>query len=124
MTTTSDKAAASRKSGAAARREANGSGTVKTKSWRGLVLTLPNDLPGTFAFDLEEIEFSGVSPTAAALHAIRLLVGDEQFALIRKKVTDDGIPMSEMGDELKELAEGIMAVFGSDLGESEASADS
>ena len=105
--------AAAKSKAAAAQAEAKPE--PKTVEVRGLTLTLPEQLPATFAFDVAEMQ-----QEATVFAVIRLLttfLGSDQVVEIRGKVARGEVSDEELGDFLGEILEAIFEEFGLSLGE-------
>lgn len=114
------KTAAARKA-AAAQTEKNDQ--PKSLEWRGLTFTMPAALPGTVALDYADVE-EGLQAIAPIRNLIRSVIGPEQYGQVYDKIRDDGVTFDEIVDVLGGLVDAVFDAYGTDTGESEASATS
>lgn len=95
----------------------------KKVEWRGLTFTLPAGLPATVGLDMADVE-EAVQTIAPIRNMVRSFVGREQFAQVYAKIEEDQDDIATLGDTLSELMNACWEQYGTDLGESEASATS
>lgn len=90
---------------------------VKTFEFRGITLTLEHKvLPGTLYFDFAAIEKNQQSMTAQ-VELIRSLIGDDQLAVVRDKVAEDEIPLTDMDSVFAGLFDSALEAYGITSGE-------
>lgn len=92
----------------------------KSIVWHGLELTLPPELPATFFFDMVEDEASEESGNSFALHAVRDLLGVDQWKQARAKAREERLGQ----EEFVALVNLVYSRFGMAPGEAPASPDS
>lgn len=94
----------------------------RVADFRGLSLNLPDDLPGSLAFDLFGLGAS--SDPAAQLRFLNTVLGLDQLERVRAKMDADGVTFDQVDDFFEELVGAVLGAYGSTAGESPASAKS
>lgn len=90
--------------------------------FRGIALTLPPQLPATFALDMAEVQASqGGNDLAPTFRLIVGILGQAQWVTVRNKIGEDGQTMDDIGDVFSEILSAITDPFGVTPGESAAS---
>lgn len=123
MTQTKKSTAAASRKGAAARAEkAKGKKQVEFE-FRGQKLSGPADLPGTFDFDLGDLQIRAEAgeDTAWLIGVHRLVesvIGRDQMLKVRTTIKNPSDPWQ------RDLLEALLGAYGSNAGEAEASAAS
>jgi hypothetical protein len=103
---------------------AEGNGQPKRVEWNGLTLGLPAELPGDtlWGWAATEDESKSIGP---AMGLLRSILGDEQDAQVRAKVTELGLSLSGATEAILHKDDGLFALvlkeYGTDPGESSAS---
>lgn len=98
------------------------SGQSKVFEWRGLKFDLPPKLPGVFLWDVQVlIEAGGNAKFTDVLNIISALVGEDRIPEIRGKIAEDEVPMEDLVEVVEGLMEGLIGVYGLEMGESSAS---
>jgi hypothetical protein len=105
----------------AAKREKAQKGPVVT--FVGVEIKLPAVLPDTFSYDFAELsaleDTDAVSAAGATYNLVSGLIGPDQFRAVREAIREKG-----SGPPLIEFLVEIIRAYGTDPGESEASARS
>lgn len=92
----------------------------KTVEFRGVTFRIPQTLPLSVAFDL-----AGVGGAFADLRFLASVLGAEQLPILRDKLDADQIPLDPDGTKiLGDLIEQVLALYGFETGESQASVKS
>lgn len=97
----------------------------RTGEFRGVKLTLPDQLPATFVFDIAEMQADETGTDFAVVHRLMVsLLGDEQWRAMRRKIAEDGDSLDDITPLMEEMFGAVTDAYGVELGESEASATS
>ncbi len=90
----------------------------KMSTFRGIELMLPAQMPAAFSFDIAEVQFDlAEGHGLSGLHRLMVdFLGPEQWRTVRKKITEDGEGIDELGAIVTELMGAIVDPYGGDAG--------
>ncbi len=90
----------------------------KTSAFRGIDLTLPAQMPAAFSFDIAEVQYDLAEGNGlGGLHRLMVdFLGAEQWRKVRKKITEDGQSLDELGAIVTELMGMIVEPYGAEAG--------
>lgn len=90
----------------------------KLTTFRGIALTLPAQMPAAFSFDIAEVQFDLAEGNGlGGLHRLMVdFLGPDQWRTVRRKITEDGEAIDELGAIVTELMDAIVDPYGADAG--------
>jgi len=91
--------------------------TPAVYDFRGLKLTLPKELPLSFAFKYRRIMKDRDGSKFAFLDLLEGVIGADQFEAVENKLDEDGLTLDADAEVLTDLIDGVMAELGTSSGE-------